>query len=119
MHGKRGALAVAQRLLTGAVVVVLVGIGLAVITQLIPSDGVHTFAVRFLPLLVPVAGLLELAAAGFAVTALVGARSAGDMRVVRRSAVTALVAAIVLFVLIPVEVFGAVLLASIVSSVTT
>jgi len=29
MHGKRGALAVAQRLLTGAVVVVLVGIGLA------------------------------------------------------------------------------------------
>jgi hypothetical protein len=119
MDGTQAALATARRLLAAAIVVVAAGVALAALTPLAPGDGARGLAVRALPLLVPVAGLLELAAAGFAATSLRRARGTDALAAVRRPAVVVLTVAVALVVLIPVQVFAAILLAAIVDTAAT
>ena len=121
MDGTQAALTTARRLLAAAVVVVVAGVALAALTPLAPGDGARGLAVRALPPLVPVASLLELAAAGFAATSLRRARGTDAQMVaaVRRPALVVLTVAVALVVLIPVQVFAAILLASIVGTAAT
>ncbi len=116
--GGRRSLVVARRFLAAAIVVVVVGMALAMVSQVLPEAG-RALLVRFLPFLVPVAALLELACVGFAIAALVRARGTAQMAVVRRPAATIAVVAALLVALTPVEVYGALLLASLVASLTS
>jgi len=118
MHPKRSPLAIARRLLAAAILVIVVGTVLAMITQALP-EGARAASAKFLPLLVPVAALLELTSGGFAVAALVRARGTAQMSVLRRPATTVAVVDALLVALTPVEVFSAILLASLVASRTT